>query len=569
VSKKNKPARSSMGDAGEEVVGKRLLMSSPSFLISLILHLLIVLGAAIFYVEKYLKEEETEFFAEIRRPAPPKLAAIEKKDLKKDKAAPKDAPIDDEDLTAMAKDASEASLEPDAGDGGFSDVLGGGRGDGADSIGVGSGGRRRPPAVSRRQAPRAGMPKSVHAALEWLARHQNDDGSWSVSDFHRLCGRRGYKDRCAPNAFEGNDNFEVGISSLALLAFLGAGYNPLNKQAVFANADAGQEEGLAKLIGEEKPLTYGEVVKRALKYLTRSQDPSGRLGLEVDRHVYNHTIGAIALAEAYGTTGIWLLRWPAQRAIDYLASMKRRGGGWRYDLHSRDTDSSVTGWAVMALKSAETAKLSFDPAIYNDVRRWYERATTSASIRGGIAGVPGWDETRKWTLTGYLGAKDAGSKVSFSGLNEHYAYNPALTAVMVMCTVMMDRRINPPAESAIDSLLAFMPRPWSPEDRESWKTADFYYWYHASYALFQVTSVDDPRWKSWNAAIKTALVDTQNVKGFEGSCKEGSWEPIDRWSCEGGRVYATALAALTLEVHYRYPKVLGLDKKAILIKVEE
>ena len=37
----------------------------------------------------------------------------------------------------------------------------------------------------------------------------------------------------------------------------------------------------------------------------------------------------------------------------------------------------------------------------------------------------------------------------------------------------------------------------------------------------------------------------------------GSWEPIDRWGGEGGRVYATAINALTLEVYYRYANVFG------------
>ncbi|GEM_PF-7087366 len=35
-------------------------------------------------------------------------------------------------------------------------------------------------------------------------------------------------------------------------------------------------------------------------------------------------------------------------------------------------------------------------------------------------------------------------------------------------------------------------------------------------------------------------------------CQEGSWLANDRWSDEGGRVYTTALGALTLEVYYRY-----------------
>ena len=43
---------------------------------------------------------------------------------------------------------------------------------------------------------------------------------------------------------------------------------------------------------------------------------------------------------------------------------------------------------------------------------------------------------------------------------------------------------------------------------------------------------------------------------------------MDRWSSEGGRVYATAMAALTLEVYYRYPRVLALKKPERTLKVD-
>jgi hypothetical protein len=32
----------------------------------------------------------------------------------------------------------------------------------------------------------------------------------------------------------------------------------------------------------------------------------------------------------------------------------------------------------------------------------------------------------------------------------------------------------------------------------------------------------------------------------------GSWDPLDRWSLTGGRVYQTAICTLSLEVYYRY-----------------
>ena len=37
----------------------------------------------------------------------------------------------------------------------------------------------------------------------------------------------------------------------------------------------------------------------------------------------------------------------------------------------------------------------------------------------------------------------------------------------------------------------------------------------------------------------------------------GSWDPDGPWGMVGGRVYSTALALLTLEVQYRYSRVVG------------
>ena len=63
-------------------------------------------------------------------------------------------------------------------------------------------------------------------------------------------------------------------------------------------------------------------------------------------------------------------------------------------------------------------------------------------------------------------------------------------------------------------------------------------------------------WKGWNEAMKNALVPTQKLK--KDGCTDGSWDSdVDRWGFEGGRVYAAAINALTLEVYYRYAHVFG------------
>jgi hypothetical protein len=98
---------------------------------------------------------------------------------------------------------------------------------------------------------------------------------------------------------------------------------------------------------------------------------------------------------------------------------------------------------------------------------------------------------------------------------------------------------------AADLLLRDLPR---------WEgiAKDLYYAFCGSAALFQFDGPSGTRWRSWNAALKKALLPSQNGAGT--GCRAGSWEPIDRWSGEGGRVCATAMAALALQTCYRYAR---------------
>ena len=55
-------------------------------------------------------------------------------------------------------------------------------------------------------------------------------------------------------------------------------------------------------------------------------------------------------------------------------------------------------------------------------------------------------------------------------------------------------------------------------------------------------------WDEWNSKLRDHLVRTQAKKGHEA----GSWHFADPWGDIGGRLYTTAMCAMTLEVYYRY-----------------
>ena len=61
-------------------------------------------------------------------------------------------------------------------------------------------------------------------------------------------------------------------------------------------------------------------------------------------------------------------------------------------------------------------------------------------------------------------------------------------------------------------------------------------------------------WDRWQRQLLPAIVHHQRTDGDE----VGSWDPqVDPWGDVGGRVYATAINTLSLEVYYRYDKIFG------------
>ena len=66
----------------------------------------------------------------------------------------------------------------------------------------------------------------------------------------------------------------------------------------------------------------------------------------------------MALAEAYAMSEDSRLRAPLQKALQVLQDRQAPSGGWNYTSANEGRhDSSVTGWCLMALKSAKAADM--------------------------------------------------------------------------------------------------------------------------------------------------------------------------------------------------------------------
>ena len=90
---------------------------------------------------------------------------------------------------------------------------------------------------------------------------------------------------------------------------------------------------------------------------------------------------------------------------------------------------------------------------------------------------------------------------------------------------------------------------WQESDANGYNQINYYYWYYGTLAMFQMGG---EYWSNWNEKIKDVLANSQEKDG----CKAGSWAPVGKRCGAGGRVYATTLSIMSLEIYYRYQKIL-------------
>jgi hypothetical protein len=95
------------------------------------------------------------------------------------------------------------------------------------------------------------------------------------------------------------------------------------------------------------------------------------------------------------------------------------------------------------------------------------------------------------------------------------------------------RRSNPALAQGVAHLCE-----WGPSE------TDIYYDYYATQVLYHWEGSD---WERWNHRMRDHLIATQATSGHEA----GSWY-FERHGSEGGRLFGTAMAVMTLEVYYRY-----------------
>jgi prenyltransferase beta subunit len=247
-------------------------------------------------------------------------------------------------------------------------------------------------------------------------------------------------------------------------------------------------------------------VGRAVRYLCGLQDVQGGFGDAFDGSPYNQGMATLALLRAYRGHPDASLKPVLDRAIAGIVTRQLRDGGWGYaGMETPSSNLSITLWQVEALRLAVTLG-------------WAEARTPAARGLRWIAAVASDD--------GSFGYRQSGDFPEGSR---------TLTAMGAMSLLdVAEGNLVPAARrAAIKARVRRLAAATQPD-------LDYYGRYFLSAAL---KCMNEDAARQQLADLRTALAAIQVRQGPE--C--GSWKADDRWSTAGGRVYATAMASLSLE----------------------
>ncbi len=317
---------------------------------------------------------------------------------------------------------------------------------------------------------------AVARGLAWLDKKQNKaQGNW---------------------IYDGTSKGDtIAATGMCLLPFLAAGQTHIKPRDAKGGKDANK---------------YQRTVETGLKYIIAHQLPSGTF--RGSSGMYSHAIAAVALCEAYGMTGDKsLLLGPARAAIAYIIKAQASNGSWGYSAGNAG-DTSIVGWQIQALKSAQMCKEIVVP-----------------------------DATFK-KASEFLDRVAKGSLKSQYGYTTPDTARPSLSAVGLLCRYYTGWGPNHPGfqDGVKKYMTTWMPMP---------NRFDMYYYYYAT----QVTHFHEGEaWhKDWNPKMRDLLIQLQVPQTNKDL--GGSWD-ADRGMIGShcGRLGTTALAVLTLEVYYRH-----------------
>lgn len=278
--------------------------------------------------------------------------------------------------------------------------------------------------------------QAIDKGLKYLLSVQKPDGSWDEG---------------------GEGRHEVGITSLALMAFMAKAYFPGSGP-------------------------YGGQLDRAKDFLLKKarQGPDGYLGSVM----YEHGLATLALSEMWGMTRDKkdddAIQKALEAAVKVILRSQNEGGGWRYQPQTdAGQDTSVTVMVFVSLASARQAGIVVPNETIKKVVSYLEGAWNAET--GGFtypANGSGGKPTIACTAGGAYAAQLAGQR----------------DAEMVSAALRYLEKQSP-------GIFA---------------NARYYYYAHY-YAIQAMVQAGDEQYAAWYPRIRDALISKQQANGSWGS----------------------------------------------------
>lgn len=309
---------------------------------------------------------------------------------------------------------------------------------------------------------------SVEQALDYLSRVQREDGSFPES----------YGD-------------STGIPALAGMAFLSKGHLPT--------------EGV-----------YAESLNRCIDFVLANQRKNGvfEKGHAGSGPMYAHNISTLFLSEVSGMVDPGRQTQIAEslpKALELILKAQavqkdeQHRGGWRYHPGSTDSDTSCSGWALMALRSAKLNGAAVPDQAIADAVAYLRR-----------------HQDKKTGSFGYTGRSD---------------HARSLTGMGLLCLELSGRHGTPETVQAADYVMKTF-RDLTGDQFE------FYGNYYNAQGTFQIGGRYWSEYADW-------MYETYLAKQSE----DGSWN-----SREAGRIYGTTMMVLAFTVPYRQLPIYQRDE---------
>jgi hypothetical protein len=371
--------------------------------------------------------------------------------------------------------------------------------------------------------------KAVEKGLNWLATHQNADGSWGTYN-----------------------QAKYQYTAMATLAFLAHGDTPVSQK-------------------------YGQTIIKAIKIMLKWSKYRGAY-LSGSWHAYDHAIVAYALSEAYGITKMPKIKDAMNKMVQHLIdSINNRGSytyGYRRNPHIQRKDRDpITGRLLRGKRPEPSCDLSFAGWNYQ---------TLKAAFSAGCD-LPELQKTVDRAIKGLKYHAYPGKSGGF-GIHPHSRPDFGMTGVGILCLGLLGEGKSKEARKAYNWLKSYTEIittcSWRYNEKIHKKypkafTHALYTWYYLTQVIFQHTKGKGGVWKRWNRAFARAYLKEQEPDGswstpaqkygqqLDPNKVNAEWKHVPRYAQENDlKIYATTLCLLTLEVYYRYLPTYRLGKAA-------